>query len=297
MLAMQLEVVDDSDSGTDEVLSQIENAIKKEEIKLPAMPDIAMKIRDAFKDEQYDILKIAHTVQAEAGLAAYVLKVANSPLHRGPVPIKTAKHAICRLGQNSIQSIVLTYTLRSMFETSSPQLKSLLKTQWEQSTGLAAISAILADRCDDFDPDQALLGGLLQDIGCLPLLNWLKDNHDAGEDIETAFKNLTDRYASKVGELILSNWQFDEELIDVARARGDWSRSSNSSDDSVDIADIVTIARHHQHMAKGELKACPNIIDIPAYHKLPFKELTPDQSLNILDEAKEEIEELRKMLV
>lgn len=294
MLAMQLKVAGDSDNDADKVLSQIQSAIKSEEVKLPAMPDIAMKIREAFKDEQYDILKIAHMVQTEAGLAAYVLKIANSPLHRGPVPIKTAKHAVCRLGQHSVQSIVLTYTLRSMFETSSTQLKSLLKKQWEQSTGLAAISAILADRCDDFDPDQALLGGLLQDIGCLPLLDWLKNNHDSSEDIEAAYKNLTDRYASKVGELILRSWQFDDELIEVVKSRGDWSRSSDST---VDLADIVTIARHHQHMDKGELKACPSITNIPAYHKLPFKELTPDQSLHILDEAKEEIEEIRQMLV
>ena len=52
MHAMQLEVVGDSDTSADKVLSQIEDAIKKDEIKLPAMPDIAMKIRDAFKDEQ-----------------------------------------------------------------------------------------------------------------------------------------------------------------------------------------------------------------------------------------------------
>jgi len=293
MLAMQLEVIDNSHNGEDEIFSQIESAIKKETIKLPAMPDIAMKIREAFKDEQYDIMKIARIVQAESGLAAYVLKIANSPLHRGPMPIKTAKHAICRLGQHSVQSIVLTYTLRSMFETQSTKLQTLLQKQWEQSTELAAISAILADRCDDFDPDQALLGGLLQDIGCLPLLDWLKNNHDASEDLDAEYSKLTNRYAARIGELMLRNWNFDEELIDVVKSRADWSRSSAAS---VDIADIVTIARHHQHMGKGELKACPNITDIPAYHKLAFKELSPDQSLTILDEAKEDIEEVKNML-
>lgn len=296
MHAMQLEVVGDSDTSADKVLSQIEDAIKKDEIKLPAMPDIAMKIRDAFKDEQYDILKIANIVQTEAGLAAYVLKVANSPLHRGPIPIKTAKHAVCRLGQHSVQSIVLTYTLRAMFETNSPQLKTLLQKQWEQSTALAAISALLADRCDDFDPDQALLGGLLQDIGCLPLLDWLANNHADGENLEAAYKDLTDKYAARIGEIMLRNWQFDEELVDVVKSRGDWNRSSGT-DAEVDIADIVTIARHHQHMGRGELKSCPTITSIPAYHKLPFKELTPDQSLHILEEAREEIEEIRQLLM
>lgn len=303
MPALELEIIDvdgnieqdfDIQEQDDEVLKKIEAAIKKEEIKLPAMPDIAMKIREAFKDELYDIMNIARIVQAEAGLAAYVLKVANSPLHRGPMPIKTAKHAICRLGQHSVQSIVLTYTVRAMFETSSAKLKELLQKQWEQSTSLAAISAVLATRCEDFDPDQALLGGLLQDIGCLPLLDWLKNNHDANADLDAEYAQLTQRYAAAVGESILRNWQFDTELIDVVKSRGDWGRNSG---DRVDIADIVTIARHHQHMARGELKSCPTITDIPAYHKLSFQELSPDQSLQILDEAKEEIEEIRQMLV
>ena len=294
MSALELEAIDNSRRGEDKILSQIESAIKNEDIKLPAMPDIAMKIREAFKDEQYDILKIARIVQAEAGLAAYVLKVANSPLHRGPMPIKTAKHAICRLGQHSVQSIVLTYTVRAMFKTSSVKLQALLQKQWEHSTNLAAISAVLATRCNDFDPDQALLGGLLQDIGCLPLLDWLKNNHDADDDLDVEFDQLTTRYATSIGETILRSWQFDSELIEVVKSRADWQRDSGAN---VDIADIVTIARHHQHMAKGELKACPTITEIPAYHKLAFKELTPDQSLSILDEAKEEIEEVRQMLV
>lgn len=294
MLAMQLEVIDDSDSGTDEVLVQIEEAIKKEEVKLPAMPDIALKIRNAFEDEQYDIMTIANIVQAEPGLAAYILKVANSPLHRGPIPIQTAKHAVCRLGQHSVQNLVLSYTLRAMFKTDCAELKSILQKQWELSTSLAAISSLLADRCDDFDPDQALLGGLLQDIGCLPLLDWLANNRPDDGDLQTAYTNLTNRYATAIGELMLRNWQFDETLINVVKSRENWTRDSG---EDVDTADIVTIARHHLHMGRGELSSCPAITDIPAYHKLPFKELSPDQSLQILEEAKEEIEEIRQMLV
>ena len=104
MLARELELFDESEHASDNILSEIEDALKKEEIKLPAIPDIAMKIRESFKDEQYDVAQIAKIVQTEAGLAAYVLKIANSPLHRGPIPIKTAKHAICRLGQHSVQN-------------------------------------------------------------------------------------------------------------------------------------------------------------------------------------------------
>ena len=293
MFATKLELMDSTDGQNDELLEDIKKAIKDEKIKLPAMPDIAMKIRDAFKDEQYDIIRIARVIQAESGLAAYVLKVANSPLHRGPLPIKTAKHAICRLGQHSVQSIVLTYTMRSLFETSSTELKSILQSQWQRSTSLAAISAILAERCEEFDPDQALLSGLLQDIGCLPLIDWLKNNHLPDTDLEAEFNSLSKRYAAQIGEMILRSWGFAEDIVEVTKTREDWNRDSGAD---VDTADIVTIARHHYYMSKRETADLPNITNIPAFHKLPFKELTTDQSLEILEESKEEIDEIIRML-
>ncbi len=296
MFAQKLELLDDSEHEPeqDQVLEQIEAAIKKEEIRLPAMPDLVMKIRASFKDEQYDIINIARIIQTEVGLAAYILKIANSPLHRGPMPIKTAKHAICRLGQHSVQNIVLTYTVRSLFETKNSALNALLQNQWQMSTHIAAISAILAERCEDFDPDQAMLGGLLQDIGALPLLDWLKNNHLPGDDLVEKFHQLRTSYAGKIGEMILRSWQFDPELIEVARSREEWERNSG---DTVDTSDIVSIARHHYYMGNGYGSDCPKLTDIPAYHKLAFKELTPDESLVILEEAKEDIEELHKMLV
>ena len=69
MFAQKLELVDDSEheAEQDQVLEKIEAAIKKEEIRLPAMPDLVMKIRASFKDEQYDIIKIARIIQTEAG--------------------------------------------------------------------------------------------------------------------------------------------------------------------------------------------------------------------------------------
>lgn len=294
MLATKLEMFDEPEEASDNILAEIEDALKKEEIKLPAIPDIAMKIRDSFKDEQYDVGKIAKIIQTEAGLAAYVLKIANSPLHRGPIPIKTAKHAICRLGQHSVQSIVLTYTVRSLFKASSATLRELLQEQWHQSTSIAAISAILAERCEDYDADQALLAGLLQDIGCLPLIEWLKNNQTPGEDLKAEFEKLKSRYSADIGEMILRSWQFDVELIEVVKAREDWARNSEAE---FDTTDIVTIARHHYYMGNGYKDLCPNITEIGAYHKLPFKELTPDQSLAILEECKEEIADLKQMLM
>lgn len=291
MLAKDLELVDESQQANDRLLNEIKAALDQEDIKLPAMPDVAIQIREAFKDEQYEVPQIARLIQAEPGLTAYVLKIANSPLHRGPIPIETAKHAICRLGQHSVQSIVLTYTMRALFKSSSPTLKALLQDQWQESTSIAAISSILAERCEDFDPDQALLGGLLQDIGSLPIIDWLAHKQVPENQIDQEFLHLKKHLSAKIGEMILDSWDFSDSLIDVIRAREEWSRESG---EAVDTADIVTIARHHYYMSINQQR--PDIKEIEAYHKLPFNDLTPDQTLTILEESREEIAEIKKLL-
>ena len=292
-MSSNLQLVDYNAHQDDELLNQIEQAIEKEEIKLPAMPDLVTRIQSMFKNEQYDILEIARIIQAEPGLAAYVLKVANSPLHRGPMQIKTAKHAICRLGQTSVQNIVLTYTVRSMFETSSVKLKATLEYQWEQSISIASISAVLAEQCGGFDPDQALLSGLLQDIGALPLIEWLKNHSTPDEDILTSFKRLRKQYAASIGERLLRSWQFADDIIEVIKNRENWSRDDVHA---LDMVDITTLATHHYYRELGGDESLPDISSLTAYQRLSKQDLT-DGKLALLDEAADDIRELRKSLM
>jgi len=63
-----------------------------------------------------------------------------------------------------------------------------------------------------------------------------------------------------------------------------------------DLGDIMLIARIHALIGTTEFHDCPAIIEIPAYQKLPFGKLTPNQSLMILDEAREELDELSQLL-
>lgn len=275
-----------------DLLHNLQIAIKNDEIKLPSMPEIAIKIRKAFAEEQYDIMHIANIVQTDPGLSAYTLKVANSPLHRGPIPIDTTKHAICRLGQHTVQSIVLAYTVKSMFKTKSSTLKDQLNKQWKQSVGIASIGAILARRCEGFDPDQVLLAGLLQDVGTLPILNWLQDQPVEKEHIEALLDELIQECTVKVGVMLMNAWGFSDEMIEMVKARECWDRNPSSS---VDTADIVNMARYHYYIAIGK-ESTPEISDIAAYHKLPFKELTSEQSLAVLDELGEDIAEIKAML-
>ncbi|PCJ49743.1 MAG: hypothetical protein COA74_04645 [Gammaproteobacteria bacterium] len=60
-----------------------------------------------------------------------------------------------------------------------------------------------------------------------------------------------------------------------------------------DLADIILIARLHSYVGTAKMRDCPRISTLPAYHKLPFGSLGPHESMQILEQASEEIQEIK----
>ena len=92
---------------------------------LPSIPDVALRIREAMAEPNYDAKTIARLVNADPGITAYLMRVANSPLYGGAVPIRDLENAIARLGIMPTRNLVTTYALKAMFSTRSAVLRKL----------------------------------------------------------------------------------------------------------------------------------------------------------------------------
>jgi HD-like signal output (HDOD) protein len=66
------------------VYFQVYRQITAGEIQLPGLPDVAMQVRRAVRDEQNDLNKVVRIIQADPGLSAHLVRVANSPLLSNP---------------------------------------------------------------------------------------------------------------------------------------------------------------------------------------------------------------------
>ena len=165
-------------------------------------------------------------------------------------------------------------------------------TMCRRSSGAKQEQAfVIAGRCPGFDPDRAMLAGLLQDIGTLPLLNALESRQDLPD--EERLWETVESFSAKVGVHLLTFWEFDEDMIEVARSRKDWFRDES---ETADLADIVMVARLHAAVGTPEMHQQPTINHVPAFVKLPLGELGPDQSLAFLREAEADVRELMQML-
>lgn len=265
--------------------------MQSDDLVLPTIPDVSFKIRRAINDEKSNISSIARVVQIDPSITARLIQIANSPLYVGRKKIESCPEALTRLGLKAAQDIITSFALKSVFNAKSPVIRKKMAELWTHSSYIASISAVLAHKIPGFDPDRAMLAGLIHDIGIVPILTYA-DNHP---DIIAHPKDLVEtvrELRADIGVQIIRRWDFPEDFEDVVSNAENWFRNDNKPSS---YADIVMISQLHSFIGKIDIKKIPKINDLPAYKKLAVQ-LDADDSINILDAAKDEIEHIRQML-
>lgn len=266
--------------------------MQADKLALPTIPDVSFKIRRAINDEKANNSKIAKVVQIDPSITARLIKISNSPLYRGRRKIESCPEALTRLGLKVSQNIITAFAMKAVFSAKSPVIRRKMNDLWIHSSYVAAISAVFAHKTPGFDPDRAMLAGLIHDIGVVPILAYADKNADILEsprDLAETIKELK----NQIGVQIIRKWDFPEDFEDVIINSENWNRDSGKE---ADYSDIVMIAQLHSYIGKVDIKRMPKMDELPAYKKLASGNLDADQSINILDQAKDEIENIQQML-
>jgi HD-like signal output (HDOD) protein len=259
---------------------------------LPSMPDVAARIHGAMASPNWSINTIAAIIKGDPGTTIYLLQVANSAMYAGVSPVRDVEGAIIRIGLGSTRNLVMAHALRSMFVTRSRMLGALMQQAWKTSARLAALSTVLARQCARISPERALLAGLLQDIGVLPILNILNRYEDQLSS-EAQVMGVVDRYAPQIGQVLLMRWPFEPDMVEVARSRGDWLRAPQPA---AELADLVLLARLHDHIVQGKTQGLPRMEKVPALAKFPFGAVLPDSGLELLHNEQSSVEDVMRVL-
>jgi putative nucleotidyltransferase with HDIG domain len=272
----------------DKFVGELLDDLKNNRLKLPILPEIAFKVREAVNNPDAAAATIAKAVSTDASIAARLLQVANSPLYRGTTAIGNVQSAIARLGPPLVRNLVTSLILKQLFQTKTPALKQRMQALWEHSTQVAAISHVLARKLTRLKPDEAMLSGLIHDIGVLPILVKAETTPELVENPALLDELVTKLHAS-VGRLILESWKFPPELVTVAAEHENLARVS----DEVDYTDVVTVANLHSYLGTRHPHASVKFAEVPAFTKLG---LTPETSVATLEEAAAELKEVKGLL-
>ena len=277
-------------AAEEKFLDQLLNDLENDKLVLPTLPEVALKVRDTLEDDEASLVDVAKVITSDAALSARMIQVANSPLLRASRAIETVEAAVTRMGSNMIRNLVTSMVMEQMFQATSDVTDKRLRKIWEHSTEVAAISHALASQFTKLQPDQAMLAGLVHDIGALPILTRAEDMPELLED-EAALDNIISKVHTTIGAEILKKWNFPEELVDVAAEHENLSRDSANGPDYVDI---VTVANLQSVIDTDHPLTKIDWTTVPAFAKLG---LQADVSVVDMDETNANIEAARSALV
>ncbi|MGE0372223.1 MAG: HDOD domain-containing protein [Gammaproteobacteria bacterium] len=274
------------------VYQAIRAELGADRLVVPSLPEIALRIKKAVESESANISKIARIVSADPAITAKLIKAANGPLYRGNVKIDNCQSAIVRLGMNTTKQLVISFTLRELFRLNNPELKRRMLDTWRHSTEVGAISMVLAKLTAHLEPEQALLAGLLHDIGVVPILCHVQSDGALPVDAAVLDQAIAE-LRGEVGAMILRRWGFHEALAQAALMADEWNYDSGAR---AGYADLVILAQLHSYMKAGKGADYPQMEQVPAFAKLAPETLTPQASLKVIDQAKGEVAEMVRLL-
>lgn len=136
------------------------------DIELPSMPTALIRLGVEMQKEDPDFLRVSELVNSDVGLAAAVVKIANSPYVGLGRRIGSVQQALMYLGLAEVFSVVTGLLLRRAFQAKDPLMERL----WEVAARRAAWMRWLARGVSDVKSDRAYTCGLFEDCGMAVLL-------------------------------------------------------------------------------------------------------------------------------
>lgn len=266
--------------------------IETDALELPTIPEVSFKIRREINNDTASITSIAQAVQMDPSITAQLIHISNSALYIRQRKSESCQEALSRMGLLTAQNIITAFTMKSVFDAKSPVIHRKMAELWAHSSYVAAICAVLAHRIPGFDPDRAMLAGLVHDIGIIPILMYADKYPDLIISHPKVLTETVRKLRADIGVKIIHSWDFPSDFEDVVVNAENWFRND---DEPFNYADIVMMAQLQSFIGRVDINKIPKLEELPAYKKLT-DHWDANDCVNMLDNAKGEIDHIRQIL-
>lgn len=267
----------------DKVQQDLIQAIENDELVLPTLPEVALKVREAAEDPDIGIPQLSKVIGNDAALTARIIKVVNSPLLRSNKEITDLQMAVSRLGINYTCNLATGLAMEQMFQATTDVVDRKMREVWNKSTEIAGICHVLCRHYTRLMPDQATLAGLVHQIGVLPILTYAEEHNELLAD-SISLNHVIEQIHPLIGDKILRTWEFPEPIAMVPSLHLDFSRDSAK----VDYVDIVQVATLQSYLGSEHPYTQLDWNKVPAFAKLgldPNVDMQADEDLGAAMEA------------
>ncbi|BAN50019.1 HDOD domain-containing protein [Metapseudomonas resinovorans] len=256
------------DNRHDTVKVALYERFLKDADALPPMPEASLRLRQLLAGETSSLEQQSALLATYPAVAERLMEFASLPLLGHIRPGAQLLDVVRQLDGRRLANLVLAFELHQLFEGDEPSLQKVFGKRWNLSLQRAAYSAGLAQHLPHLQEEDALLAGLLQDVGSLPLLGELQRWPQVSR-LEVDLQRLCEQLSAELGVLLLTAWKLPGSLQECARLRRDWCRQHKGP---VDLADVVQVASQLLDEPRND----DRLARLPAYQRM---ELPTPQAL------------------
>ncbi len=212
--------MDNAQSQREALGAEIERELANGNLSFPTFLEVSQKIQKTLEREDAGLDALVPLIQLEPVLAARVVGLANSVLYASSGnPVKDVKSAVMRIGHAALRCLALAVATAQLAHGerlgSARRYATLL---WDHSLDVAGWAYAISATFRTVRPDDAMLAGMLHDIGQFYLLGKAAD-YPALLDSESELSDMLLCWHKPIGEAVLKALGMAPELADAVNDR------------------------------------------------------------------------------
>ncbi len=226
----------------------------------PSMPQAGIKLRALLTEEDVPTEEIERILRHDPGLAANVLRLANSAFFGIPTKVSSLKHAVMLLGVKRFAQIAVTASMNKVMDSAVEGYGLSPGKLWLHSIAVSTTAEALAKNRKLAENSDFFTPALLHDLGKLVLGKFVKKELPKiaslvakGVPFVIAEKDVLGTDHAEIGALILSKWRFPGDLINAVRWHHypDGIKNSNLHPEIVYLANLLCQSNDDRESAEG----------------------------------------------
>jgi HD-like signal output (HDOD) protein len=209
-------------------------------LELPSYPEVALRVQRVLSDMNADSERVVRVLGADPVLAARVLTLANSAaMNPTGKAVTELRRAVVNLGFDALRTAAMSFALNQLRKAASyKDIKVQMSAQWEHSTAMASYCYVLARKSARFNPDTAMLAGLISGVGKLYILTRAQ-RHPVlfGDDV--AYQGIVRDWHGNIARALLDNWQIADEIVTAVQS---FEEAASEPRNTPHLADVLALA-------------------------------------------------------
>jgi len=215
--------------------------LENNDISLPSLPDVVIKIRKMLESDSADFDQISQAISVDPVLVSRLFVFANSAYYnRANVKIDTLEGAIGRLGIEVVRSTAMSIAMKQLYSSEKhSHAAKHLRSIWARGMKLSCMAFSVAKEVPSVNEESAYLAGLMHEVGKLYIVTKAEEFPEILGN-EESMDAMFEQWNGQVSKSIIEAWGFGDEIAESADP--EHHRNEDPQSD-VQLVDVVWVAR------------------------------------------------------